>query len=174
MTKHQTLLPKLKKIRAILLDVDGVLTDGAIIYGVDGIELKVFDSQDGFGIVNAIKLGIKVGIITARKSEVVERRAADLGIVDLYQGSIDKLTPYEKIKKNYSFQDSEVAYIGDDLLDMPLLQRVGFSAAPANAVRDVKMKVDYVAKSSGGHGAVREVIDLILEAQKKVSGDHGR
>ncbi len=173
MTKQQSavssgkLTTKLKKIKAVLLDVDGVLTDGAIIYGADGIELKIFDSQDGFGIVNAIKQGIRVGIITARKSEVVERRAADLGIVDLYQGSIDKLTPYEKVKRTYSLGDAEVAYIGDDLLDLPLLQRVGFSAAPANAVRDVKMKVDYVAKASGGHGAVREVMDVILKAQKK-------
>ncbi len=173
MTKQQSavssgkLTTKLKKIKAVLLDVDGVLTDGAIIYGADGIELKIFDSQDGFGIVNAIKQGIRVGIITARKSEVVERRAADLGIVDLYQGSIDKLTPYEKVKKTYSLGDAEIAYIGDDLLDLPLLQKVGFSAAPANAVRDVKMKVDYVAKASGGHGAVREVVDVILKAQKK-------
>ncbi len=167
MTRHQNLVSKLKKIRAILLDVDGVLTDGAIIYGGDGIELKIFDSQDGFGIVNAIKQGIRVGIITARKSEVVERRAADLGIVDLYQGSIDKLTPYEKVKKQYSLHDAEVAYVGDDLLDLPLLQKVGFSAAPANAVRDVKIRVDHVTKMSGGHGAVREVIDMILKAQKK-------
>lgn len=173
MTKQQSavssgkLTTKLKKIKTVLLDVDGVLTDGAIIYGADGIELKIFDSQDGFGIVNAIKQGIRVGIITARKSEVVERRAADLGIVDLYQGSIDKLTPYEKVKKTYSLGDAEIAYIGDDLLDLPLLQKVGFSAAPANAVRDVKMKVDYVAKASGGHGAVREVVDVILKAQKK-------
>lgn len=167
MTKQQNFVQKLKRIKAILLDVDGVLTSGAIIYGLDGLELKVFDSQDGFGIVNAIKQGIRVGIITARRSEVVERRAADLGIVDLFQGSIDKLTPYENVKKKYSLTDAEIAYIGDDLLDLPLLQRVGFSAAPANAVRDVKMKVDYVAKVKGGHGAVREVIDLILKAQKK-------
>ncbi len=167
MTKQQNFVQKLKRIRAVLLDVDGVLTSGAIIYGLDGLELKVFDSQDGFGIVNAIKQGIRVGIITARRSEVVERRAADLGIVDLFQGSIDKLTPYETVKNTYSLTDAEIAYIGDDLLDLPLLQRVGFSAAPANAVRDVKMKVDYVAKVNGGHGAVREVIDLILKAQKK-------
>ncbi len=164
---HAKYSAKLRKIRAILLDVDGVLTDGAIIYGADGIELKVFDSQDGFGIVNAIDHGITVGIITARKSEVVERRAADLGIVDLYQGSLDKLTPYQKVKEKRNLEDSEIAYIGDDLLDLPVLQRVGFSAAPANAVRDVKMKVDYVAKERGGHGAVREIIDVILKAQKK-------
>ena len=167
MTRVQTLLPKLKKIKAILLDVDGVLTGGAIIYGVDGLELKAFDSQDGFGITNAIKNGIRVGIITARKSEVVKRRATELGIVDLYQGSLDKITPFEEIKNVHSLSESEIAYVGDDILDLPLLQKVGFSAAPANAVREVKMKVDYVTKARGGQGAVREVIDLILKAQKK-------
>ncbi|MCL4510239.1 MAG: HAD hydrolase family protein [Bacteroidetes bacterium] len=167
MTRVQTLLPKLKKIKVILLDVDGVLTDGTIIYGSDGLELKAFDSKDGFGITNAIKSGIKVGIITARKSEVVKRRATELGIVDLYQGSLDKITPFEEIKNVYSLSESEIAYVGDDILDLPLLQKVGLSAAPANAVREVKMKVDYVTKARGGQGAVREVIDLILKAQKK-------
>jgi len=167
MTKYQSLVPKLRKIKMILLDVDGVLTDGAIIYGLDGLELKIFDSQDGYGITNAINNGINVGIVTARSSEVVERRAKDLGITDLYQGSIDKVTPYQRIKKGHSLSDAEVAYVGDDLLDLPLLQRVGFSAAPANAVRDVKMRVDYVAKTMGGHGAVREIIDMILKAQSK-------
>jgi 3-deoxy-D-manno-octulosonate 8-phosphate phosphatase (KDO 8-P phosphatase) len=161
------LVPKLKKIKAIFLDVDGVLTDGTIIYGSDGLELKVFDSKDGFGIANAIHSGIRVGIITARSSEAVKRRANELGIVDLFQGSIDKITPLEKIKKTHSLSDSEIAYVGDDILDLPVLQRVGFSAAPANAVRDVRIKVDYVAKVRGGHGAVREIIDLILKAQKK-------
>lgn len=167
MTRLQSLLPKLKKIKAIFLDVDGVLTNGTIIYGSDGLELKVFDSKDGFGITNAISSGIRVGIITARASEVVKRRAAELGIVDLYQGSIDKVTPLEEIKRVYSLTESEIAYIGDDILDLPLLQKVGFSAVPSNAVRDVKMKVDYVSKARGGHGAVREIIDLILKAQKK-------
>ena len=168
MTKSQSLLPKLKKIKAIFLDVDGVLTDGTVIYGSDGSELKVFDSQDGFGITNAIQCGIRVGIITGRKSEVVERRATELGIMDLYQGSIDKVTPLEEIRKTYSFDNSEIAYIGDDILDLPILSKVGFSAAPANSVQQVKMRVDYVCKAQGGHGAVREVVDLILKAQKKL------
>ncbi len=167
MTRAQMLVSKLKKIRAIFLDVDGVLTDGTIIYGSDGFELKVFDSKDGFGISNAIRNGIRVGIITARKSEAVKRRANELGIMDLYEGSIDKITPLEDIKKTYSLSESEIAYIGDDILDLPVLRKVGFSAAPANAVPDVRIKVDYVAKARGGHGAVREIIDLILKAQKK-------
>ncbi len=167
MSRIQSLTPKLKKIKGIFLDVDGVLTDGSIIYGLEGQELKVFDSQDGFGIANAIKNGLRVGIITARDSEVVKRRAVELGIKDVYQGSIDKISPLEKIKKEYSLADSEIAYIGDDILDLPVLRKVGLSAAPANAVREVKMRVDYIAKASGGHGAVREVIDLILKAQKK-------
>jgi 3-deoxy-D-manno-octulosonate 8-phosphate phosphatase (KDO 8-P phosphatase) len=168
MTKLQTLLPKLKKIKAIFLDVDGVLTDGTIIYGSDGVEMKIFDIKDGFGITNAINNGIRVGIITGRKSDLVKRRAAELGIVDLYQGSIDKVTPFEEIKKIYSLEASEIAYVGDDILDLPLLRKVGFSAAPSNAVREVRTKVDYVSKALGGQGAVREIIDLILKAQKKI------
>ncbi|MGO9481512.1 MAG: KdsC family phosphatase [Candidatus Kryptoniota bacterium] len=167
MTKLQSLLPKLKKIKAIFLDVDGVLTDGTIIYGNGGIELKVFDSQDGFGITNAIQNGIRVGIITGRKSDAVKARAAELGIVDIYQGSIDKVTPLEEIKRVHSLDKSEIAYVGDDILDLPILSKVGFSVAPANCVREVKMRVDYVTKARGGQGAVREVIDLILKAQKK-------
>ncbi len=167
MTRLQSLFPKLRKIKAIFLDVDGVLTDGTIIYGSDGLELKVFDIKDGFGITHAISSGIRVGIITARASEVVKRRATELGITDLYQGSIDKVAPLEEIKRVYSLDESEIAYIGDDILDLPLLQKVGFSAVPANAERSMKMKVDYVSKALGGHGAVREIIDLILKAQKK-------
>ncbi len=166
--KFQKLLPKLKKIKAIFLDVDGVLTDGTIIYGSDGLEMKIFDIKDGFGITNAISSGIRVGIITGRQSEVVKRRAAELGIVDLYQGSIDKITPFEEIKNVYSLDSSEIAYMGDDILDLPLLRKVGFSAAPANAVREVRTKVDYVCKAHGGQGAVREIIDMILKAQKKI------
>ncbi len=167
MPKFQALLPKLKKIKALFLDVDGVLTDGTIIYGSDGMEMKIFDSQDGFGITSAIKDGLRVGIITGRKSDLVKRRAAELGIVDLYQGSIDKVTPFEEIKKVYSLDPSEIAYVGDDILDLPLLQKVGFSAAPANAIREVRTRVDYVSKARGGQGAVREIIDLILKARKR-------
>ncbi len=167
MSRLQSLAPKLKKIKAIFLDVDGVLTDGSIIYGREGMEIKVFDSQDGYGITSALQNGFRVGIMTARDSEVVRRRAAELGIADVYQGSIDKVSPLEEIKKKYALSDAEIAYVGDDILDLPILRKIGFSAAPANAVRDVKMKVDYVAKASGGHGAVREIIDIILKAQKK-------
>jgi 3-deoxy-D-manno-octulosonate 8-phosphate phosphatase (KDO 8-P phosphatase) len=168
MTKSQSLLPKLRNIKAIFLDVDGVLTDGTVIYGSDGVEMKIFDIKDGFGITNAIYCGIRVGIITGRQSDLVKRRASELGIVDLYQGSIDKVTPFEEIKKTYSLESSEIAYVGDDILDLPVLGKAGFSAAPANAVREVKMKVDYVSKARGGQGAVREIIDLILKAQKKI------
>jgi len=153
---------KLKKIKMLLLDVDGVLTDGSIIYTSNGTELKVFNVHDGYGITKAIASGIRVGIITGRQSEVVERRAKELGIVDLYQGSVDKMTPYEEIKKVHNLRDEEVAYIGDDMFDIPLLSKVGFSAAPSSARREVKRVVDYITKASGGNGAVREVIDLIL------------
>jgi 3-deoxy-D-manno-octulosonate 8-phosphate phosphatase (KDO 8-P phosphatase) len=168
MSKLQILLPKLKKIKAIFLDVDGVLTDGTIIYGNDGLELRVFDSQDGFGITNAIQKGIRVGIITGRKSDLIKRRANELGIVDIYEGSIDKVTPLKELKRIYRLEESEIAYIGDDILDLPILKKVGLSAAPQNAIHEVKMRVDYVTKVQGGHGAVREVIDLILKAQNKL------
>jgi len=163
----QNLVQKLKPIKLLILDVDGVLTTGSIIYCSDGAEARIFDSKDGYGIVNAIQSGIRVAIITGRKSEVVKRRAKELGITDLYQGSIDKVSPYEEIKRVYSITDAESAFIGDDILDLPLLQKVGFSAAPLNAVREVRIRVDYVTKAKGGEGAVREVIDMILKAQKK-------
>jgi 3-deoxy-D-manno-octulosonate 8-phosphate phosphatase (KDO 8-P phosphatase) len=156
---------KLKKIKVLLLDVDGVLTDGSIIYTSDGAELKIFNTHDGYGITKAIASGIRVGIITGRQSEPVGRRAKELGIVDLYQGSVDKMTPYEKIKKKYNLQDEEVAYVGDDMFDISLLSRVGFSAAPSSARREVKRVVTYITKASGGNGSVREVIDLILSAR---------
>jgi 3-deoxy-D-manno-octulosonate 8-phosphate phosphatase (KDO 8-P phosphatase) len=168
MTRLQRLVPKLKRIKAIFLDVDGVLTDGSVIYGNGGLELKIFDSQDGFGIANAIQKGIRVGIITGRKSEVIKRRASELGVIDVYEGSLDKVAPLQEIMKLYSLAESEIAYVGDDILDLPVLTKVGFSAAPQNAVHEVKMRVDYVCKSQGGHGAVREVIDLILKAQNKL------
>ncbi len=159
------LADRLKNIKMLLLDVDGVLTDGSIIYTSNGAELKIFNAHDGYGITKAIESGIRVGIITGRSSEAVERRAKELGIVDLYQGSVDKMTPYKELKEAYSLRDGEIAYIGDDMFDIPLLSEVGFSAAPTSARREVKRVVHYVTKASGGNGAVREVIDLILAAR---------
>jgi 3-deoxy-D-manno-octulosonate 8-phosphate phosphatase (KDO 8-P phosphatase) len=161
-------LEKAKKVKMILLDVDGVLTDGSIIYSSNCGEIKVFNAQDGYGIVRAIELGLKVGIITGRESEIIKRRANELGISDLIQNAIDKVKPFEDLSKKYGFDKEEFCYVGDDILDIPLLKIVGFSAAPSNARSEVKRIVDYVASSSGGNGAVREIIDFILKAQKKI------
>ncbi len=155
---------KLREIRAIFLDVDGVLTDGSIVYTSDGVESKAFHVQDGLGIRLAMEKGLRVGLITGRKSEVVERRAQELGITDLYQGSLDKASVLDEIEAVYDLKDEQVAYMGDDILDLPVLRRVGFSAAPANAHPAVLQAVDLVTGNTGGNGAVREMIDYILAA----------
>jgi 3-deoxy-D-manno-octulosonate 8-phosphate phosphatase (KDO 8-P phosphatase) len=166
----QSILEKARRIRLILLDVDGVLTNGDITYGTltneDGpVEIKTFDVHDGYGIVQALARGIVVGIITARNSKIVRMRAEELGISELYQGSFNKLEHYETVLRKYSLRDEEAAFMGDDLFDIPVLQRVGLSAAPANARPEVKRKVDLVTAASGGKGAVREFIDMIFRAQ---------
>lgn len=154
---------KLKKIKLLLLDVDGVLTDGRIIYDNQGTELKAFDVKDGHGLKMIQRAGIQVGIITGRQSEVVTRRAAELGIEILYQKALTKLGPYEEILAAQGLSDEQVAYVGDDVVDLPILRRVGFSATVADAVPDLPPLVDYVAARPGGRGAVREICDLLLK-----------
>lgn len=158
---------KLKKIKMILFDVDGVLTDGSITYTNDGKETKSFNIQDGMGVTLARKCGLITGIITGRLSNMVSQRAKELNIDTISQGSFNKLGPYLEILKKYNLKDEEVCYIGDDIVDMAILNRVGFSAAVANAREDVKAVCDYITVAKGGHGAVREVIDLILKRQGK-------
>ncbi len=158
---------KLAKIKLLLLDVDGVLTDGRIIYDNQGNELKAFDVKDGHGLKMLQRAGIKIGIITGRSSEVVGRRAAELGIEILYQGALQKLEPYLEILSAQGLTDEQVAYVGDDVVDLPILSRVGFSATVADAVPEIFPLVDYVASRSGGRGAVREICDLLLRASGK-------
>jgi 3-deoxy-D-manno-octulosonate 8-phosphate phosphatase (KDO 8-P phosphatase) len=168
---NRELLEKAKRIKLIILDVDGVLTDGTITYGIDrerDIELKTFHAHDGFGISRAISLGIPVAVITGRRSRIVERRAKELGIKDTFQGSEVKLPAYMKLKRRYRVADKKVAYMGDDVLDLALVKRVGLSAATKDAVPEVRQSVDYVSSLDGGRGAAREFIDLILRAQKKI------
>jgi len=159
---------KLVKIKLILMDVDGVLTDGEIIYSSSGSEVKKFHVQDGMGITLARMAGLKTGIITGRISEIVKRRAEELKIDVVSQGSFNKLPQYEQIRKQFNLKDEEIAYIGDDILDMSILKKVGFSAAVANARDEVKAICDYVTVARGGQGAVREVIDKILIRQDKL------
>ena len=141
------------------------MTDGGIYYSGQGEELKQFNTKDGYGIVKLQRLGVNVGIITGRVSTIVKVRAKELGITELHQNLDRKLVAYEKIKKKLSLTDAEVAYVGDDEPDLPVLRCVGFAAAPADAMPQVRSAVDYVCRLAGGKGAVREVIDLILDAQ---------
>jgi len=152
-------------IRLLLLDVDGVLTDGRIVFDSNAVESKFFNVKDGHGIKLLQRSGIEVGIISGRQSRVVANRAAELGISLLYQGCLDKLGPYHDILEKTGLTDREVAYMGDDIIDLPLLRRVGFAAAPSDAVCEVLPHVHYVTKNGGGWGAVREVCDLLLKVQ---------
>lgn len=153
-----------EKIKLLLLDVDGVLTNGQIIYDGAGNELKMFDVRDGHGLKLLQRAGIAVGIITGRSSAVVERRAAELGIEIVYQGALNKLEPYREIVASTGLDEEQIAYVGDDLVDLPVLARVGFSATVADADPEVINRVDYVASRSGGRGAVREICELLLKA----------
>lgn len=154
---------RLRKIRLLLLDVDGVLTDGRIFYDNHGVETKAFDVRDGHGLKLLQRAGLEVGIITGRSSEVVSVRAKELGIDIVYQGVKDKLIPFREILAARSLAAEEVAYVGDDVVDLPVLRRVGFAATVADASEDVRPLVHYVARSCGGRGAVREICELILK-----------
>ena len=153
----------LNRIKLLLLDVDGVMTDGRIIYLNDGGEAKAFDVKDGHGLKLIQRAGIKVGIITGRQSDIVARRAAELGIELVYQGAKDKMQPFLEILEKLGLKASEVAYVGDDLVDLPVMRLVGFSATVADASDDIKPYVDLVTSRPGGRGAVREVCDLLLK-----------
>ncbi|MGD9950037.1 MAG: KdsC family phosphatase [Desulfobulbus sp.] len=161
----QVTLIRAKQIKLLLLDVDGVLTDGSLIYSSDGVEAKCFNTQDGLGLRLLQDSGVAVGIITARTSPMVERRAQDLRLAHVFQGHQDKLVVYESILKETGLRPPQTAYMGDDLMDLPILNRVGLAAAPANAVAEIRQRVHYTTERSGGLGAVREICDLILEAQ---------
>ena len=159
---------KLQRIKMILMDVDGVLTGGEIIYSAAGDEIKVFNIHDGMGITLARMAGLKTGIITGRMSEMVRRRAEELKFDAVVQGQVHKLAAYEGIRERFRLLDDSIAYIGDDIVDLCILKRVGFSAAVADAIGTVKETCDYVTNAAGGRGAVREVIDLILQGQGKL------
>ena len=164
---NKNLEEKLKKIKMLILDVDGVMTDGRIIMDDEGHQLKNFDVRDGHGLKIIQRYGIKIVILTGRKSEVVNYRAHDLEIKDVYQGALNKKEVFQEILLKHNLTASAVAFLGDDIIDIPVLRQVGFSAAVADAVDVVKKSVDYVTKNKGGHGAVRELCELILQAQGK-------
>ncbi|MGA7827366.1 MAG: phenylphosphate carboxylase subunit delta [Geobacteraceae bacterium] len=156
---------RIAPIRLLLLDVDGVLTDGRIVFDSNGIESKFFNVKDGHGIKMLQRAGLTVGIISGRESQVAANRAAELGIEHVYLKSLDKMIPYRDVLAKTGFTDHQVAFMGDDIIDLPILRRVGFAAAPSDAVSDVFPHVHFVTKNRGGWGAVREVCDLILKEQ---------
>ena len=158
---------RLRKIRLVLMDVDGVMTDGSLHYSQRGESGKTFSVKDGFGIVKGRRAGLHFGIITGKTSSVVRHRARVLGIREVHQGIWDKEKIYDRLLKRLHLTDTDVAYIGDDEPDIPVLKRVGFSAAPSDAMPVVRRTVDYVCTLPGGRGAIREIIDMILSAQGK-------
>lgn len=160
-----SLIARARRVRLLILDVDGVLTDGRILLGSDGHQVKAFDVQDGFGIVLAHQAGIRTAIITAERSEVVRLRAKRLKIGWVAQFARDKRRAFEACLKHFHLEPQAAAYVGDDLLDLPVLTRVGFSVAVANAHPEAKRRVHYVTSAPGGRGAVREVVEMILKAQ---------
>jgi 3-deoxy-D-manno-octulosonate 8-phosphate phosphatase (KDO 8-P phosphatase) len=155
----------LKNIKVFAMDVDGVLTDGRIIIDSNGVESKNFDVQDGFGIVFLKKCGIKTALISARESGVVAYRAKDLKIDKTYVGVYPKISAYESMLEEFKVTDEHVCFIGDDLADLCIMRRCGVAVAVANAVFEVKQIADYVTVKQGGRGAVRETIEMILQAQ---------
>ena len=164
----QSIQSKSKKIKLLLLDVDGVLTDGSILLDNQGNEIKAFNVRDGHGIKLAQRAGIVIGIITGRKSEVVNIRAKELGIQEVHQGAHDKIVVYESILAKYGVKDDEVAYMGDDVVDLDILKRVGVAATVADCDPSVRPHVDLITKACGGRGAVRELINLILKNQDRL------
>ena len=160
-----------KKIRVLVMDVDGVLTDGHVwlLSRRDGTasEIKGFSAYDGAGLKMARAAGLRTGLITGRESSAVAQRARECEIEFVFQGRAVKIAAYEEILRATGVSDVEVAYVGDDLPDMPVLERVGFAVAVANAAPELKSAAHYVTKRSGGEGAVREVIELIVKAQGK-------
>jgi 3-deoxy-D-manno-octulosonate 8-phosphate phosphatase (KDO 8-P phosphatase) len=176
-----SLQAKAARIRLFLFDVDGVLTDGTVVMHGDGSESKGFHIRDGAAIVWAQRAGLPVGLISARSSGATAHRAAQLAVRIVEQGVKNKLTTYEQITRDAKIADDAVAYMGDDLLDLPILARVGLSAAPADAAAEVRERVDWVSSAGGGRGAVRELIEMVLRAQQRwddvlrqyVAHDHG-
>ncbi len=165
----QKLVSRAKAIRLLLLDVDGVLTDGRLYYGNNGEELKAFNIQDGLGIKLLQRNGVKVGIITGRSSELLARRANELGIDLVVQGREDKLVALQEVLKTHDYRMEEIAFLGDDLPDVAVIRQVGLGVAVANARHFVVENAVWQTSASGGHGAVRELVDMILQAQDKLN-----
>lgn len=161
----QDILDKAAQIKLVIFDVDGVLTNGSLFYGDDGQEYKAFHSRDGHGMKMLQKSGVEIGIITGRTSKVVEHRMKNLGIQHVYQGKLEKLPAFEELISKLGINPDEVAYVGDDVVDLPILTRVGLAIAVADAHNLVKQHAHWQTPSGGGQGAARDVCELIMEAR---------
>ncbi|MGH1472410.1 MAG: KdsC family phosphatase [Cellvibrionaceae bacterium] len=164
---EQLLTKKATKIQLLLLDVDGVLTDGKLYFSNSNDEYKAFNILDGHGIKMLQENGVMVGIVTGRESNIVSKRAADLGIKVVIQGSPDKQVSVQDIAKKHNIDLDNIAFMGDDYPDLPAMNIVGLSLSVANAHRAVAARVDWQSKKNGGEGAVREACDLLMQAQGK-------
>jgi 3-deoxy-D-manno-octulosonate 8-phosphate phosphatase (KDO 8-P phosphatase) len=162
-----TVTDKASRIRLLLFDVDGVLTDGIVMMHADGSESKGFHIRDGAAIVWAQRAGLTVGLLSSRSSGATAQRAAQLAIRIVVQGVANKLEAYERIVREAGLTDETVSYMGDDLVDLPVLARAGLSASPADAAPEVRERTDWVSSVPGGRGAVREFIELVLRSQSR-------
>jgi 3-deoxy-D-manno-octulosonate 8-phosphate phosphatase (KDO 8-P phosphatase) len=152
-------------IRLVIFDVDGVLTDGRLYFGDDGQEYKAFYSKDGLGMKMLMKSGVEIGIITARSAPLVAHRMENLGIQHLYQGQGDKIPAFEEMVERLGITPQQVAYVGDDLIDLPVMNRVGLAIAVADAHHEVIRRAHWTTPHGGGLGGARDVCDLIMQAQ---------
>jgi 3-deoxy-D-manno-octulosonate 8-phosphate phosphatase (KDO 8-P phosphatase) len=159
--------PRWSKIRALVTDVDGVLTDGGLYYAENGDELKRFDVRDGQGLVMLCEAGLLTAIVTRKQTTIVTRRARDLGIAEVHQNVIDKRAAVADLLKRHGLAPAEVCYVGDDVGDLPAMRLVGLAVAVADAVPQVRRAAAYVTRAGGGHGAVREICSLILAARRR-------
>ena len=156
---------KIKKVKFLLLDVDGVLTDGRIIYDSNGYDSKFYDVHDGLGVYMLGRMGITTILITAKGSKSIKPRANDMRVEAVYENILPKTKVYEKVRKKYGLKDEEICFVGDDLVDLSVLKRAGVAVATRNATQDIKKVAHYVTKKKGGRGAVREVAELILKSK---------
>lgn len=164
---QDTAVTRASRLQLMIFDVDGILTDGSLHYGPDGETIKTFNVLDGHGIKLLQQAGIATAIISARQSALVARRAADLGIRHLFQGVHDKRAAFEHLLTHTGVAAEETGFVGDDVIDLPILLRVGFAASVPNAHAEVRSRVHYITQASGGCGAARELCDFILRAQGK-------
>ncbi|MFD2111509.1 3-deoxy-manno-octulosonate-8-phosphatase KdsC [Thiorhodococcus fuscus] len=161
----QDIRERASRIRLVIFDVDGVLTDGSLYLGDDGLEYKAFNSRDGHGMVMLQQSGVRLAVITGRTSNVVQMRMESLGVSDVFQGYREKLPAYEELKQRLELPDETIAYVGDDVVDLPVMRRVGLAVAVADAQPQVRDLAHWCTVAPGGRGAAREVCEMIMDAQ---------